>query len=78
MVDIIGYIVIFLGLMFLAISFLYIKFGILKKFFHDILGWHQPAIERGECEIAFDGANIHTTCKHCGKEIMQDSQGNWF
>lgn len=43
-------------------------------FFDATLGWHVPVkgIE------GFDGASFHATCKYCGKEIMQDSQGNWF
>lgn len=56
-------------------SILYFKLGWFKKFFHDLLLWHQPA----KCEEqSFDGCSIHSICKHCGKEIMQDSQGNWF
>jgi hypothetical protein len=51
--------------------------NILKKFyvrfFHDILGWHSPIKMRG-----FNGASFTSTCKYCGKKIMQDSQGNWF
>lgn len=26
----------------------------------------------------FDGCSIHSKCRKCGKEIMQDGQGNWF
>ena len=29
-------------------------------------------------ENTFDGCSKHNHCKYCGKEIMQDSQGNWF
>lgn len=52
---------------------LYEKFGWFKWFYHDILGWHKPT-----AEIDFDGCNANSHCKYCGKEIMQDSQGNWF
>ena len=52
---------------------LYEKKGKFKKFYHDILEWHQP-----EGEIYFDGCNTHSTCKYCGKSIMQDSYGCWF
>ena len=38
--------------------------------YHDILGWHVP-----NGEYFNNGCSI---CKHCEKEIMQDSQGNWF
>lgn len=53
---------------------LYSSFGIFRIFFHDVLGWHKPSngIE------SFDGVSLHATCKYCGKDIMQDSQGNWF
>ena len=56
-------------------SILYLLFGLFRFFYHDILNWHKPADD----EIKkFDGCNIHCICKYCGKEIMQDSQGNWF
>ena len=47
---------------------------IFNWFYHDVLEWHMPNDELQE----FDGCSIHTHCKFCGKEIMQDSQGNWF
>ncbi len=46
----------------------------LKKFAHDKLGWHTP----DQSKLWFDGATIHSTCKRCGEDIGQDSQGNWF
>jgi hypothetical protein len=55
-------------------AILYFKFGFLKRYYHDMLGWHTP----DESSQRFDGVNEHAICKHCGKEIMQDSQGNWF
>ena len=42
-------------------------------FFHDIMGWHYP-----DDSSSFDGCSIHSCCRYCKKEIMQDSQGNWF
>jgi hypothetical protein len=36
------------------------------------LGLHKPA------EIKFDGFQESSTCEYCGKEILIDSQGNWF
>ena len=54
-------------------SLLYLKFGIFKRFYHDILGWHQPNNKE-----SFDGCSITSQCKYCGKSIMMDSQGNWF
>lgn len=59
----------------LLLSPIYFKFGLGKWLYHNIFGWHQPKSK--ECET-FDGCSVHNVCKHCGKEIMQDSQGNWF
>lgn len=42
-------------------------------FYHDILGWSKPDNSR-----YYDGCSVHSHCRFCGKEIMQDSQGNWF
>lgn len=53
---------------------LYFKFGFLKCWYHDILGWHTP----NDSPHYFDGCSEHATCKYCGKDIKQDSQGNWF
>lgn len=53
---------------------LYFKVGWFKFFYHDFLGWHTP--DNGPRR--FDGLSEHATCKYCGKDIMQDSQGNWF
>ena len=47
--------------------------GIFKIFYHNVLGWHKP-----DNKESFDGCSFHSHCKYCGKEIMQDSQGNWF
>ena len=44
-----------------------------KWFYHNILEWHIP-----NAEERFDGCSFHSTCKICGKEIIRDSQGNWF
>ena len=57
----------------ISLAILYQKFGLFKTFYHDVLKWHEPI---GNWE--FDGCNVHSVCKHCGKEIMRDSQGNWF
>ena len=54
---------------------LYFKLGFLKFFYHDFLGWHTPDDNSPQ---TFDGLSVHDRCKHCGKDIMQDSQGNWF
>lgn len=54
-------------------SILYFKKDYFKKFYHDILQWHLP-----DDSSYFDGCSVHSKCKHCGMDIMQDSQGNWF
>lgn len=53
----------------------YFLFGLFKKLYHDLLHWHLPE-DNGEQWS--DGCNQHAICKYCGKEIMMDSQGNWF
>ncbi len=39
----------------------------------DWQGTHTPG-NKGR----FDGCSFHSECCKCGKEIMQDGQGNWF
>lgn len=51
----------------------YLFTGLGKRLYHDLIGWHQPDNSR-----SFDGCSEHSRCKYCGKEIMQDGQGNWF
>lgn len=46
-----------------------------KWFYHDILEWHEPDLEKG---IEIHGPNVCAKCKYCGKHIIQDSQGNWY
>jgi len=60
-------------IMFILASILYHQLGSFKWLFHDTLGWHMP-----NNFYNFDGVNLSSRCKYCGKEIMQDSQGNWF
>jgi hypothetical protein len=39
----------------------------------DGMGWHmRPDI------IGFDGCSNNGQCPKCGKDVMQDSQGNWY
>lgn len=42
------------------------------KFFCKWFHWHSPTI------IKIGGVNTKSKCKYCGREIMLDSQGNWF
>ena len=51
----------------------YSRKGWNKKFFHDVMGWHEPTKN-----ITFNGVSYCIRCKYCKKRIMQDSQGNWF
>lgn len=53
---------------------LYFKFGWFKFYYHDLLGWHTP----DDSPQWSDGCSQHARCKHCGQDIIQDSQGNWF
>lgn len=41
----------------------------------DVFGWHNGS---GTGPRSFDGASMHATCSKCGKQVMMDSQGNWF
>lgn len=40
-----------------------------------MFGWHNG---KGSSNRTFDGCSVHATCSKCDKEVMQDSQGNWF
>ena len=54
-------------------------FGMFVYWFHEsiwfcnVLGWHKAPKVQG-----FDGCSKNGVCPVCGKEVMQDSQGNWF
>lgn len=52
---------------------LYTKFGFCKWFYHDVMGWCYPSDES-----YFNGVSECSKCRFCGRDIMQDSQGNWF
>ena len=43
----------------------------------DKFGWHDGRNPRDDGEI-FDGCSRLAKCSKCGKDVMQDSQGNWF
>lgn len=44
------------------------------------LGWHNGSGQSAKRGLiaGFDGLSLHATCSRCGKEVMMDSQGNWF
>lgn len=69
----IAFAIIIIGIPVLVCAALYLKFGWFKCIYHDILGWHKP-----NGTYHSEGINVHSTCKYCGKDIIQDSQGNWF
>ena len=56
-------------------NLLYIKFGYFKFLYHDKFGQHVPTDEEWVPNMS---TTFHSHCKYCGKEIIQDSQGNWF
>jgi len=58
---------------FLCGAVLYLTTGLGKRLYHDVFEWHVPVDSQG-----WDGCSFTSTCKYCGKDIMQDSQGNWF
>ena len=62
------------AILFFTCPIIYIKTGKFKHWYHDILKWHEP----DESPKWSDGCSLHCKCKYCGKDIMQDSQGNWF
>lgn len=52
----------------------YFGLGWFKFYCHDVLKWHIP----NEDSLWFDGCSRHGVCVYCEKDIIQDSQGNWF
>ena len=45
----------------------------IRNFKCNKLDWHIP-----QKLIEFDGVSLCSRCKYCNREILQDSQGNWF
>ena len=42
-----------------------------------VFGW--PNVNgTSKTSSRFDGCSFHAICSKCVKEVMQDSQGNWF
>jgi len=41
--------------------------------FRCFMGWHLP-----DAVKSFDGCSVHSRCRWCKREVMQDSHGNWF
>ena len=61
------------SLLVVMISWYVRPYKALTWLFHDFLRWHRP-----DDSYDFDGVNFISHCRICGKEIMQDSMGNWF
>jgi len=47
----------------------------LERFFDAKLSWHVPIKETIHADPF--GFQLSATSKYCGKDIIQDSQGNW-
>jgi len=45
-----------------------------KSFRCEVLGWHAPT----NIYVGWLSTTFESTCKRCGRPILQDSQGNWF
>ena len=59
-------------ILFLVIPLIISRF-VNNPYFCESMGWHKAPISQG-----FDGCSMNGKCPACGKEVMQDSQGNWF
>jgi len=46
-----------------------------KKIGCEFFAWHYVNDDE---KPDFDGVSFKAKCSRCGKEVLQDSQGNWF
>jgi hypothetical protein len=46
-----------------------------NRWFCDFWGWHHP--KPGD-KMGFNGISMTGKCGRCGKDIMTDSNGDWF
>ena len=57
--------------------FIMLWFAVFNKYLSvwacDSLGWHLEPERQG-----YDGCSYGGKCPRCGKDVLQDSQGNWF
>lgn len=44
----------------------------IRAFLCNWLDWHKPL------GVQWNGLSLYSRCRHCKREILQDSQGNWF
>lgn len=56
----------------LMLVFLLNKFS-KYKIFCEVMGWH-----KAPKRMHFDGASFSGKCPRCDKNVLRDSQGNWF
>ena len=77
MSDVIGYIIVTVYILLVLFFFGLTLYDKIRGTHYscDWMGWHDG---KGDTERFFGGCSIHATCSKCGKEAMQDSQGNWF
>ena len=62
----------------LTIAFVMLVLSCISKFSSSIwfcnkMGWHKNPISKG-----FDGCSSTGVCPRCKKNVLLDSQGNWF
>lgn len=74
--DLIGYTIAFISIFIFSIPYVLL---LIDKFTGNhfsctYFGWHNG----NGGERSFDGASITACCSKCRKEVMMDSQGNWF
>lgn len=60
-------------LLVIAFPCLAINYFSTSKWFCTFWGWHKAPTAQG-----FDGCSFTGKCPRCGKDVLQDSQGNWF
>lgn len=46
---------------------------VLPRWFCDHMDWHLRPLSMG-----FDGMSMNGVCPRCGREVLLDSQRNWF
>lgn len=63
--------IIVMYLIFMGIGLFNKRFN--NKWFCEKMGWHLQPLS-----VGFDGCSLTGNCPRCGKEVLQDSQGNWF
>lgn len=44
-----------------------------NKWFCEKFGWH-----KAPDKVGFDGCSMNGKCSRCGKDVLQDSNGDWF